>query len=800
MIEELLINALHQFWDVFLLLSPFLLLGLIFAGLLHLLVSKNQIFKVAGDPGMKGVLLAAALGTPLPFCSCGIAPISVELKRKKASPPAIMSFLISTPETGADTILVTWALLGPIMAGFRLIAAYIMAIFGGFLAIGLIRDVHWPKESLNTCDIACEHDHAHNNLTHKDEEDEPDYVGFSGLYRSLKQYREKWYNRWKNNRFFYSWYRPEESLPKPSDELLQTDQKNTLPLKEIFRRLYNYSFVELADDILPSLILGLVLTFLIFLFFPFNLEKYGMGKGVLPYLVMLAAGVPLYMCASASTPIAAALVYKGLNPGAALVFLLTGPATNLPTLAILMRHFGKRFVTVYLSSVIIMGLLAGIAFDYMLEFLHIHIKSNISMSHDVILGIIQWASALVLILLILYRFYSHPKSYFAGSFAILKDFCAKCAGLPNSLPWRNYISPKSRLMQYGIPLILLAYLATGLSIVPIGGVGYVRVFGHVVRKDLQPGLHYIPPKPFSQMDIFYPLSPRRVSVGFASTENGQTSPNKGRHDVEFFTGDLNLADIVVSIEYFVTDPFRYFYQIKDPEELIADYLSKSTKNAAAQGPIIEMMTSKRENFQTNIQNEFLFLLSAVNDKSGTHTPPIQIIALNLIQIHPILETIPAFRDVVSAQQDRETKTLSALNFLISTVLRSRGEATVEVKTAQGIAYSEQRRAEGNAIDLIARAEVVQKDRDLLEELLWIQASESSLSKRQLYLLPPGTPPQGFNLWQSTENIRDNASEKKQQEHKTSKQKDENKISEQKEDKESANKKDPNEEHKKTTSL
>jgi hypothetical protein len=133
---------------------------------------------------------------------------------------------------------------------------------------------------------------------------------------------------------------------------------------------------------------------------------YGLEKGIIPMLIMLAASVPLYMCASASTPIAAALIVKGISPGAAMVFLLAGPATNVTTIVMLTRQFGGKFVRVYLACIIAGALISGCVFDYLLVLFRISIVPIMSMDSHSIIGAFQWVSALLLIALMVWRFWN----------------------------------------------------------------------------------------------------------------------------------------------------------------------------------------------------------------------------------------------------------------------------------------------------------------------------------------------------------------------------------------------------------
>ena len=329
-----------------------MLIGLLLAGMLHVLIPRHMIQRLMGGKGLLSVITSAAIGIPLPICSCAVVPVSIELHRKGASKPSIMSFLITTPESGSDSILITWGLLGPFMAIARPIASFFSALLAGVCAIGLLRDSD-ANDSGKQEDTGC-----YDNCR-------------GGLERDGSSYEE-----------------------------------SDVGILQVFKRIWSYAFKEMADEIVFSLLVGLLLAGLIIVAFPDNLAMYGLSKGIIPMLIMLAASVPLYMCASASTPIAAALIVKGISPGAAMVFLLAGPATNVTTIVMLTKQFGGRFVRIYLACIIAGALISGYAFDYLLVLSGIHIIPTMSMDNHSIIGVFQWVSALLLIALMVWRFWN----------------------------------------------------------------------------------------------------------------------------------------------------------------------------------------------------------------------------------------------------------------------------------------------------------------------------------------------------------------------------------------------------------
>ncbi|MDE5959958.1 MAG: permease, partial [Muribaculaceae bacterium] len=119
---------LATFWAMLCEMAPYLLLGFLFAGMLHAFLPASFYNRHLGRPGFWSVAKAAMFGVPLPLCSCGVIPTAMSMRRQGASRAATVSFLISTPQTGVDSILATGSLLGWPLALIRPIAAFATAL------------------------------------------------------------------------------------------------------------------------------------------------------------------------------------------------------------------------------------------------------------------------------------------------------------------------------------------------------------------------------------------------------------------------------------------------------------------------------------------------------------------------------------------------------------------------------------------------------------------------------------------------------------------------------------------------
>ncbi len=372
-------------WSSFLLLAPMLLLGFLLSGLIHVFISRQAILRWLHDDSLKSVTLSSAIGVPVPLCSCSVVPVVAEMRNKGASRSSCMSFLITAPETGADSILVTNAFFGPIVAIVRPVISFITAVVAGIFCIGLIRDDRNEAEASGHDHYhECSHDHHQSLIADRDD-----------CYVSPAQLKG----------LLVNWLKGIAGRPSTggsSAAAVPTDNQE-FDFKKLIKHILRYGFIEIADDILFALLVGVVLGGVLFLAIPSDLMAHEYARW-LSYPVMVLIGIPLYICASASTPIAAALVAKGVSPGAALIFLMTGPATNTGTIAIIVSQFGSRFASIYVAAVIAVTVVLGIAIDALLLAAGLAISVNLGASHAPAVQLLQWGSALLLIALIVWRF------------------------------------------------------------------------------------------------------------------------------------------------------------------------------------------------------------------------------------------------------------------------------------------------------------------------------------------------------------------------------------------------------------
>ncbi len=413
-------------WMSFLLLAPMLMLGLLLSGLIHVFVSRDAILRWLRDDSLRSVSISSAIGVPIPLCSCSVVPVVAEMRRKGASRSSCMAFLITAPETGADSILVTNAFFGFVASVVRPVISFITAVIAGICCIGMVREDSDKKET-----GACGNDRSGQSdlqdcCNRTQSETGCDPAGHTTLVpgrddcyvspSTVKVLMMRWIGEMTSvvaGRKFRTWFRSGSYRGAADNHRTDPDSKTSLDaaegdaprldFKKIVRHIMHYGFVEIADDVLCALLVGILLGGVLFLVIPADLMATEYARWI-SYPVMVIVGLPLYICASASTPIAAAMVAKGVSPGAALIFLMTGPATNTSTITVIMNRFGARFATVYVVSVIVVTTALGIALDFLLLATGFTLSVNLLPSESHTLQLLQWGGAIALIGLIIWRY------------------------------------------------------------------------------------------------------------------------------------------------------------------------------------------------------------------------------------------------------------------------------------------------------------------------------------------------------------------------------------------------------------
>ena len=351
-------DVFSQAWFLLLESSVYVLFGLLVSGILHVFLSPSSVVRHFSKGRFRSVLKAALLGIPIPLCSCGVLPAAVALRKQGANRGATTAFLISTPESGIDSIAITYALLDPVMTVARPVAAFVTAAAAG-ITENLIS--YNKKESQVEPDLSCPVDGC------CDSRDCP----------------------------------PEVHLHHHT-------------FTEKIMAGFRFAFTEVWADMAGWFLMGLVLAGLITAAIPEALMTRYLGGGLPAMLIMLAVGIPLYICATASTPVAAALILKGISPGAALVFLMAGPATNITSLTVLVGTLGKRATAIYLGTIALSAIFFGLAVDQVYGYLGFSARAVVGQAGEIVPLWAQWTGALIILAISVPPMWRRLKSRFSA--------------------------------------------------------------------------------------------------------------------------------------------------------------------------------------------------------------------------------------------------------------------------------------------------------------------------------------------------------------------------------------------------
>lgn len=752
-------QMLQSSWDLYYLSAPFVLFGVFMAGVLQVLLSSQRVVTWMGQPGLSAVARSALIGIPIPLCSCGVFPVSIALRRKGASAPSTMSFLITTPETSADAIVLTWAMLGPVMAIFRPLAAFFTGGLAGALAI-----VFPPPEPSVEEDPSCACGPDVEDLTRADQLDgdavedgsghgdhhhdqalPDDTVGMRGLFRSIRQALQS----------AHLWPGPAASESLATTGAL-APAAPIVPLGEIFRRIFRQAFLHSLDDIVFLLTLGILLAGVIEVLVPPDLINRGLGSGLGPMLLVLLVAIPMYTCASSSTPIAAALIAKGLSPGAALVLLLAGPAASTASMLLVHRHFGTAFLRIYLAAVVIGALVAGLALDALLAATGWSLIPKLISTTEGLTAFLQLLCVLVLSALMIWRL---SAGGLRSGMAEVSESVTSLREVWLLANWTRPLRNGPRVTGVALGLAALFYLGTGLETIPPDSVGFTKRFGAVDPTPLQPGLHWNLPSPLGGIDVWRARYPRKSDVGFSTNldmidrrkELRQQSSSSEWHSpvtamnadpevATFLTGDENLLELSFTVHYSLSDPYAFFYGVNKDRDVVALYAENAARETIGTERMEELLTAKRPSVERKIEER----LQARLDRIGMG---IEVTRALIVDMHPPQPAVNAFRDVSSAREDKQTRIHQAHQVAARDIPLARGAAALNIAQEEAAAAALVANARGKSVGYLAQSQSFRSHSDLLRHLLWLETSERALANRRKYIVPPGTETGGVTMWE-----------------------------------------------------
>ena len=460
-------TLLSNFWSLFLVSAPWLMLGLLLAGLLNIFIPKNFLQKHLGKEGVWTTIKAALIGAPMPLCSCGVIPAAVGLRRAGGSKSATTAFLVSTPETGVDSVSVSYVLLGPFMAIIRPIAAVSSAIVAGLLvgkeeasetknldkgnqatasenSVSMSTSCCAPKlgdvEDDTDKQTSCSSKKAEivtkpkasccsmsSDEVIQKKEEKPATTNCCGSKKLEEQSScssEK-AETVADTKTACCATSSEPVIVNNSEALLEKttsccdtehpakptnngssccdskkeDHQATSFFFKLKQAVY-FSCNKLLSDTMGWLMIGLFFAALVQTYVPTSFLSQW-GDGILAMVVVILVSIPMYICATASTPIAAGLLMAGVSPGAVLVFMLAGPATNIATLGVVATELGKRAVSAYLTGVIGVAIAFGFLTDYLVEQFGFEVNPAHGMEHELMPSWLTQGLGIILLILML---------------------------------------------------------------------------------------------------------------------------------------------------------------------------------------------------------------------------------------------------------------------------------------------------------------------------------------------------------------------------------------------------------------
>ena len=386
-------------------MSPYLLLGFLLAGLMHAFIPGRYYTRFLSKPTLGSVINAAIFGIPLPLCSCGVIPTAMSLRKEGASRGAVTSFLIATPQTGIDSIIATFSLMGVPFAVIRPIAALITAVLGGWMVNTFVslrdRRAHREMaegtivktEETETCTCHCHENKAESCCPEGDSDGHHHHHSGEHHHHS-SHHRHSSHHHHSSSA---SCHCHDRKIP------------NTIGGKIV--EALRYAFLDMMSDIGKWLVIGLVVAGLITIYVPDEVFTIFKDNTMASMILVLIISIPMYLCATGSIPIAVVLMLKGLTPGAALVLLMAGPACNMASILVIRKGLGFRTLVIYILSIVVGAVFFGCLIDWLQYSGMIDFTSRVSQTMEIKedgAGIIKWTSTIVLTLLLLFNLLFKP--------------------------------------------------------------------------------------------------------------------------------------------------------------------------------------------------------------------------------------------------------------------------------------------------------------------------------------------------------------------------------------------------------
>jgi HflK protein len=496
-----------------------------------------------------------------------------------------------------------------------------------------------------------------------------------------------------------------------------------------------YGYQTLMDDLAFWLVLGIALTAIFSAALPdgFFADGLLLGGGVLPMLLAIAIGVPLYLCASASTPIAAALIAKGLSPGAALVFLLVGPATNAATVAVVGRLLGRRLLAIYLGSIIGVSLCAGLILEALaFDAVRIATLAGIEGDDGTPLRTLKVLSAVTFVALVAA---SARRTRFSEGWRDLRSQWQKIVAEVRGFRWRTLSRPP--VLGGAAAALIAALSTTAVLVVEPGQRGLVQRFGRTVASDLEPGLHWHWPAPIERGRAIDVDVVRQVAIGEGSMASAGVSA--ATEPALYITADENVIGVRAVVHYRVSDPVRFALGVEDPEPLVRSLAHRELVRLAATTPIDAFYSTARGATEEAFRSALV---------EGVAALPIGVAVLDarMLDVHAPSSVHDSFRDVASSLEDRVREIHGGSAEAAETIADALGAAATTLEGARAEAIRSAETARGTTASFAALSSVHARHRDVTEIRLYLETLERSLEKPRKYIQGASKNGAEVDLW------------------------------------------------------
>ncbi len=667
-------------WKILCDTAVFVLVGFFIAGLMRMWLPGGWAIRWLSQRRPRSAFLATLVGAPLPLCSCGVLPAAVSLRKSGASKGATLSFLISTPETSVTSVLLTYSLLGPLMAIARPVAACITAVTAGFIE-NIFDRREYEREVAARSAAAGAEEPGSSCCSAKREP--------AGAAAGAPP-------------------------PDPLDEQRPT-----------FREAMRFAFVQLFDDIFGWIIVGVVVAAALQVYVPPSAFQVLFGNPWIAMLLMLVIGVPLYICAESSTPVAAALIAQGMSPGAALVLLLAGPATNIGSIGVLYKQLGRRTIIVYLTVIAVVAILSGWLIDVLVA--SSSIPLGVRAFDEPLVPL--WFKNLGAAVFVVLGFFTVRRKRYGGR---LLDWLDKRLPVP--------VTPAS-VTGTAVVVAALWYAGSGLAIVRPGEVGVLRRFGRIVRSDLAPGLHYAWPRPFERIDRVAVERVRRLTLGYRPSPPGAAAGSEVAQEALILVGDENIADVKATVHWGAAadEVVRYAYSTADREALVRAVALAALREVMGGESINWGFTRDRRDCERRIEEVIRRRLR------GYHSG-IRIDSFHFLDAHAPPEVHAAFRDVAGALEDRDTQINLARAREARVIPQARGEARKLTEQASGYVARALAEARGAAAAFSALRAQYRRWPEVTRRRLYYEMLGRVLPGRRKYIKTTGPNSSEVEIW------------------------------------------------------